>query len=140
MFAKLKNGNAICLEPYNGLNEGAVVPPSNERWADVEQWIAENGPLPDYDYPPEPGQLKTRFSSSQYFDRFTEPEQDAIIIATDTDIQVRKFYDQMWGSDYIDLSDSRTAMGIDLLISKGLLDASRKDELLTPEPIETSLD
>lgn len=79
---------------------------------------------------------KTKFSSNQYFDRFTEAEQDSIISATDSDIQVRKFYDRMWGSDFIDLEDPRTAMGLDLLISKNLLDASRKDELLQPEIIE----
>lgn len=53
MFAKLESGSAIVLAEINGLPEGAVVPKSNGRWVDVEQWIAENGPLPDYEYPPE---------------------------------------------------------------------------------------
>lgn len=95
-----------------------------------EEWLSQgNTPEPYV----APTIVKTRFSSSQYFDRFTTQEQDDIINATFNDIQVKKFYDRMWGSDFIDLEDPRTGMGIDLLISKGLLASSRKDELLEPE-------
>lgn len=83
-----------------------------------------------------PIEYKTRFSSNQYFDRFTEAEQDSIISATDSDMQVRKFYDRMWGSDFIDVKDKRTGMGLDLLISKNLIDASRKETLLEPEIVK----
>jgi len=133
MFAKLKGGNAICLEEYNGLNAGAIVPKSNARWADVEQWIEDNGPMPDYDYPPEPEPVKTRFTSLEYLDRFTTVEEDGILDAMAEDKQVRKFYDRLLAATYIDVEDARTAQGLDLLISKGLLASSRKDELLAPE-------
>lgn len=77
--------------------------------------------------------VKTRFSSNEYFDRFTEAEQDDIIDETYIDKQVKKFYDRMWGSDFIDLEDPRTEQGIDLLIYKGLIQAERKAPLLLPE-------
>lgn len=42
MFAKLKNGWALCLVDYKDIKEGARVPPVNELWAQVEECVEVN--------------------------------------------------------------------------------------------------
>ena len=39
MFAKLENGNALCLADYGDIKRGAIVPPVNELWAQVQEWL-----------------------------------------------------------------------------------------------------
>ena len=43
MFALLNSGCAKCLAAYKDIQQGAIVPPVNELWAQVEEWGAENG-------------------------------------------------------------------------------------------------
>ncbi|WP_233423266.1 hypothetical protein [Vibrio metoecus] len=43
MFALLNSGSAKCLVAYKDIQQGAIVPPVNELWAQVEEWVAENG-------------------------------------------------------------------------------------------------
>lgn len=92
--------------------------------AQAESFIANNTP------PPEP---KTKFTSLEYLDRFTESEQVAIVSATSQNVQLKLFYDRLLAATFIDLEDPRTAAGVDALISAGLVDESRKSELLAPE-------
>lgn len=107
--------------------------PRNRHYQEIQEWIAAgNTPEP---YVAPTNVEKWTFSSNDYFDRFTQAEQLSIVAATNNDIEVKIFYDRMWGSDFIDLRDPRTTLGIDLLIAKELLDASRKVELLAPEVI-----
>lgn len=47
------SGRAVCLEDYGRLKKGAVVPESNELWADVEAWKAEGNELLAFDGYPE---------------------------------------------------------------------------------------
>ena len=51
MFAKLKNGSALCLQDFKRINSGAVVPPVNELWSDVEEWLETGN-----EWLPEPAQ------------------------------------------------------------------------------------
>ena len=83
---------------------------------------------------PEP-EFKTKFTSLEYLDRFTEQEQVDIVTATNSNIQIKLFYDRLLAATFIDLEDQRTEAGIDALISAGLLDESRKEELMTPEQV-----
>lgn len=79
---------------------------------------------------PEP---KTKFTSLEYLDRFTQAEQELIVAATGQNVQLKLFYDRLLAATFIDLEDPRTAAGIDALIAAGLLDSSRKSQLLQPE-------
>jgi len=79
--------------------------------------------------------VKTRFTSLEYLDKFTKEEEDAIIIASDSNIEIKKFYFRLLAATFIDLEDPRTEAGIDALIAAGLLDESRKEQLMTPEQV-----
>ncbi len=76
---------------------------------------------------------KTKFSVLDFRDRFTVDEQLAIRAAQMTDMEVGLVYDAFQAAQFIDVNDPRVAAGIDLYIDKGLLEAGRKFELLTPE-------
>ena len=39
MFALMNTGNALCLADYGDIKEGAIVPPVNELWAQVQEWL-----------------------------------------------------------------------------------------------------
>lgn len=43
MFAKLKDGSALCLADYKDIKQGAVVPKSNELFAQVQENVDLNG-------------------------------------------------------------------------------------------------
>jgi len=83
---------------------------------------------------PEP-EFKTKFTSLEYLDRFTDQEQVDIVTATNSNIQIKLFYDRLLAATFIDLEDHRTEAGIDALIAAGLLDESRKEQLMTPEQV-----
>ncbi len=53
MFSHDKSAGAVvCLADYGRLKRGAVVPQSNELYADVEDWLAEGNHLAPFDgYP-----------------------------------------------------------------------------------------
>lgn len=78
---------------------------------------------------------KTQFTSLEYLDKFTEAEQLAVVTATLANAQVKLWYDKMLAASFIDIADTRTIGGLDALIGAGLLDASRKAEILAPELI-----
>lgn len=74
----------------------------------------------------------TVFSVREFRARFTIEEQLAIRAASFTDHEVGLVYDEFLSAQYIDLDDSAVGQGIDLYTFKGLLDPSRKAELLAP--------
>lgn len=54
MFSKDKqSGRAVCLESYGRVHKGAIVPESNELYADVEDWLNEGNELAEFDGYPE---------------------------------------------------------------------------------------
>ncbi|SNY95576.1 hypothetical protein [Halomonas sp. hl-4] len=54
MFSKDKTaGRVVCLEDYGRVKKGAIVPASNELYADVEDWLAEGNELAEFDGYPE---------------------------------------------------------------------------------------
>tara|TARA_B100000749_G_C18438760_1_gene471247 strand:+ start:2075 stop:2443 length:369 start_codon:yes stop_codon:yes gene_type:complete len=79
--------------------------------------------------------VKTQFTSLEYLARFSSIEENAIITASDSNIEIRKFYFRLLGATFIDINDPRTEQGIDALIAAELLEPSRKTDLLTPETI-----
>ena len=48
MFELMKNGGAKCTADYKDIKAGAIVPPVNELWKQVQEWIDENGGIPAY--------------------------------------------------------------------------------------------
>ncbi|WP_204248996.1 hypothetical protein, partial [Halomonas sp. S2151] len=49
MFSKDQTaGRVVCLADYGRLKAGAIVPESNELYADVEAWIAEGNTLAEF--------------------------------------------------------------------------------------------
>lgn len=131
--------------------------------ADLAAWIAEveahkgtvgvPAPFPEYellrhlgpgfvvledgDYAPEVDEpnpkFKTVFSSLEFLDRFTEAEQLTVVLASMNNAEVKLWWDKMLAASYVDINDPRTAAGIDALISAGLLETERRDEVLAPE-------
>jgi hypothetical protein len=97
--------------------------PVIENGEHTGEWVEDESKIP----------LKTKFSSIDYLDRFTQSEQEAIAAATASSVAVKLEYDRLLAADFIDLNDPRTEAGIDKLIAAGLLDAARKLELLQPE-------
>lgn len=98
---------------------------------DIPGWLSTEEPeRPE----PEP-QYKTQFSVLEFRDRFTISEQLAIREMQFTDMEVGLVYDTFQASQFISLNDPRVEEGIDLYIAKGLLQASRKQDLLAPELI-----
>lgn len=54
MFSKDQTaGRVVCLADYGRLKKGAIIPESNELYADVEAWIAEGNELAEFDGYPE---------------------------------------------------------------------------------------
>ncbi len=64
-------------------------------------------------------------------DRFTEAEYEGVLTAAKTDVQVQGWLDRFNVSNQINLDDSRTINGINLLVSKNLLTQERGNEILT---------
>jgi hypothetical protein len=78
MFSNDKeSGRAVCLEDYGRIKRGAIVPVTNELYADVQQWIDEGNELSPFDgypdIPPEPEEQK----------RLIRAERDGLLRETD---------------------------------------------------------
>lgn len=63
--------------------------------------------------------------------RFTEAEYEGVLTAAKSDVQVQGWLDRFAAANQINLDDSRTISGINLLVSKNLLTQARADEILT---------
>lgn len=81
---------------------------------------------------PEEPQPQTVMSSREYLMRFTNAEY-AAVRASDS-IDMLRAYDSLIAAQFVDLTDPAVGMGLDLMISLGIIDAARKAELLQPEP------
>ncbi|WMD23028.1 hypothetical protein RAS12_11840 [Achromobacter seleniivolatilans] len=102
-------------------------------WAwDGEKLVAPMAPEPF------PVQMRSVFSVREFRQRFTLDEQMAIRAASGTDMQVGLVYDEFLSAQFIDIEDPAVATGIDLYISKDLLEASRRQELLAREPFDAA--
>lgn len=91
-------------------------------------WIYENkvfSPSP----PPPP--LPNIITKLAMIDRFTETEYEGLLTAAKSDVQVQGWLDRFSAANQINLDDSRTITGIDLLVSKNLLTQERGEEILT---------
>jgi hypothetical protein len=79
---------------------------------------------------PPPAPPKTQFTSLEFLAKFTEVEVLAVVGATLQSAPLKLWYDMMMAASYVDLEDVRTEQGLDALIAAGLLEPSRKAEIL----------
>jgi hypothetical protein len=118
-------------EGLNGMLDGKLVTIEG-GFAVVDPPEPEPEPVPE----PDPLPPRTIFSVREFRSRFTHAEQVAIRAASMIDMDVGLVYDDFQAAQYIDIEDPAVAAGIDLYISKELLEPGRKTALLTPETME----
>lgn len=79
---------------------------------------------------PVPPAPPKQFTSLEFLDLFTEPEQLAVATAAMQSAQVKLWYDRTLAAMFITLADPRTEAGLAALVQAGLLTAERKAEIL----------
>lgn len=104
----------------------------NRHYQELMEWVAEGNTIKPYVAPVPPP--KTKFTPGEYLDRFTEIEYDNVLDLIEVSKPIRKFYDRLLASTYIDLEDPKTSQGLSALVQAGVITEARKAELLTPEP------
>lgn len=85
--------------------------------------------------PPSPPTVKAPLTPLQFFDRFTDEEQLAIVTATMQVPQVKLWYDKLIAATSVVEEDPRLATGLDALVAFGLLAAERRAMVL---PVSTN--
>jgi hypothetical protein len=113
---------------------------TNDLWVCVDSVVPQPGPGWNYDgknfsppsLPPPPPNIITKLAM---IDRFTETEYEGVLTAAKTDVQVQGWLDRFASANQINLDNSRTVSGINLLVSKNLLTQERGQEILA-NPVE----
>lgn len=119
---KLFNGMVL-----KGDNMSIPIDADNSDYQEYLKWAEVNGPAPEY---VPPVTKKTSFTSLEWQDLFTLEERIAIRQAAMTDMEVGLVYDMSLSAQVIDIYDPRTAVGLNVLVSRELLTEARKNELL----------
>lgn len=102
----------------------------NRHYQMLKEWEAEGNTIQPY---VAPTVRVTSIEPEEFFDRFTEAEQDAVIAESFNDVQTKKFYDRMVMQKTVELESQKLINGMDYLVSKGLITPARKDEILVIE-------
>lgn len=84
--------------------------------------------------PPTPAPILTK---SAMLTRLTDAEFVGILTAAKTDVAVEAWKYRFDSATQVDLADSRTVDGLQLLVTKGLLTQARADAILTT-PVQDS--
>ena len=92
--------------------------------AEIEAHL--NPPAPE----PELPQPKTIFAPREYLKRFTMDEYAA---ARTGPIAVQYALDNLIGAQFVDVNDPDVSAGLDVMVSAGIIDATRKAALLQPD-------
>ena len=80
--------------------------------------------------PPPPPAPPVSETPLQFFDRFTEAEQLAIVTATMAVPQIKLWYDKLIAATEVVFADPRLASGMDAMVSAGLITQARSEEIL----------
>ncbi len=86
---------------------------------------------------PAPPPLPPIITKIAMLTRFTDAEYVGILAAAKTDVEVEGWLGRFNAANTINLEDSRTIAGTDLLVAKGLLTQNRQFDILT-SPVENS--
>lgn len=115
-----------------------ILPVTDEQWAnqDTLKWVRDGvltdvapSPMQSEEAPP-----KTIFATREYLKKFTMAEYAAA--RTHTNIGVQWALDNLIGAQFVDINDSDTIAGLDLMVAEGVITPERRTELLTPEAVE----
>lgn len=90
------------------------------------------GEITKLPFPAAPATQKTRFTVREFAKRFSLDEQVAIRRASLDDMEVGLIYDDFNRAEFIDIEDPDVSTALAFYVSKGLLDADRAEQLLTP--------
>lgn len=82
--------------------------------------------------PPAPPQIVSKLAM---ITRFTDAEYTGVLTAAKTDVEVQGWLDRFYAANTVNLQDSRTVAGINLLVSKNLLTQARATQILT-DPVQ----
>lgn len=90
------------------------------------------GPIAEYVAPPAPPPPTAPSSTTplQFFERFTDAEQLAIVAATMSNPTVKLWYDKLLAGREVFFADPRLSSGLNSLVAAGLLTEARKAEVL----------
>lgn len=102
----------------------------NRHYQMLKEWEAEGNTIQPY---VAPTVRVTSIEPEEFFDRFTEAEQDAIIAESYNDVKTKKFYDRMMMQKSVELESQKLLNGMDYLVSKNLITEARKTEILSVE-------
>lgn len=80
--------------------------------------------------PPPPAPIFPRFVGNEKLDLFTLPEQLAVVAATMTDPVIKLTYDRLINAAYLSYEDPEVEQGLTKLLSRGLITAGRKAEIV----------
>ena len=101
----------------------------------VDQYYPGRWVLVGPEFPPENVVSYPPITRLAMIDRFSDAEYTGILAAAKTDVEVQGWLDRFYAVSKIDLKDSRTISGINMMVSKGLLTQSRADAILT-DPVQ----
>lgn len=90
-------------------------------------WIYKDGVFSE---PPPPPPLPNIITKIAMITRFSDAEYTGILAAAKTDVEVQGWLDRFYAANNINLQDSRTVTGINMMVSKGLITQVRADAIL----------
>lgn len=96
------------------------------------EFMEENYPAGNYREVPQspvPNYIVTKYA---FLMRFTTTERTAALTESKTNVSVEDFWSLLYAAEYVDLSNSETIAGVDLLVSLGILTPARGQEILNP--------
>ena len=112
------------------LSDNAFIPadPANTDYAAYVAWLdAGNEPEPA---DPVPAPVKV-MTALEFFERFTDEEQLAIVTATMSNPAVKLWYDKLIAANEVNFSDPRLEAGLNNLVTAELITEDRKQEILS---------
>lgn len=110
--------------------DNAYIPadPANRDYAEYLAWVAQGNEAEPY-APPSPAPV-TVFSTLDYFNKFTDEEYAA---ARSGPMAIQRGLDMLIAAQFVDVSDSRVEEYLSAMVSAGIIDETRKAELLSPQ-------
>ena len=112
------------------LADGATIPadPANTDRQEYDRWVAA-GNTPEPADAPLPAEPRT-CTPLEFIERFTEAEQLAVVTAAMQVPALRLWYDKLMAAQQVVEDDPRLAIGLEALVSAGLITAQRRDEVM----------